>query len=186
MIVDLINWDFRVVLQDYLAWSICVAALIWGAGPERATAITWLLMFELAPAGYDYFVDGGHYGENVDVFYATTDVIAGISWITIALYANRNYTLVIAAMQVLAVCSHLASGIAEPISPIGYSVMAIAPSWVQLIVLATGLIRHILRKRTHGRYRDWRLSEFPTSPNDDNMLTKLLGDSQASWRDELK
>ncbi len=190
MIVDLLTWEFRVALQDYVAWAIGIAALLWGGGPERAVAITWLLLFELAPGAYEYIDSEEHFEGQVDVFFATIDGLAAAAWITIALYANRNYTLWIAAMQVLAVSAHLASAIAEPISPTGYAVMVVAPSWMQLLLLSIGLSRHLLRKRKFGQYRDWRISKFDP---DGGLLSgygvsiaEMLSANRSTWRDGLK
>ncbi|WP_108788725.1 hypothetical protein [Erythrobacter sp. Alg231-14] len=189
MIVDLLAWDFRVILQDVLAWTICICALIWGAGPERAVAITWLLLFEVLHELFALLDDRGRFLANVDAFYASVDGLAAVCWIAIALYANRNYTLWIAAMQVLAVSAHLAKGIAEPISQLGYAVMVIAPSWIQLLLLAVGLIRHILRRRRFGAYRDWRVTGTPDKlslfSNPKITAANFAGDAKKSWRDDL-
>lgn len=149
--------DFRPVIQNVLAYSICAAALIWGAGPERAIAITWLVLFELLGGAYSMLWDSAYQLEQVDVFLAMLDGLAGIIWIGIAFNANRNYPLVIAAMQLVAMTGHLTRSLIEAISPVAYATMVIAPSWLQLLVLAFGLARHIRRKRTFGPYRDWRV-----------------------------
>lgn len=190
MIVELLTWDFRVVLQDYLAWTIGIAAILWGGGPERAVAVTWILLFELVPGAQNLIDPDLHFQAEVDVFYAVVDGLAAASFIAIALYANRNYTLWIAGMQVLAVAAHVASGIAEPISPVGYAVMVIAPGWMQLLLLTIGLIRHRIRKRKFGEYRDWRVTKPPQSfdagPRDIGRFASLFQQGQASWRDEVK
>ncbi len=190
MIVELLTWDFRVILQDYVAWTIGIAALIWGGGPERAVALIWLILFELLPGAYSLFDNSPGFGANIDYFVLLIDSLAAIAWIAVALYANRNYTLWIAAMQVLALCAHLASGIAEPISSIGYGVMVVAPSWIQLLVLAIGLVRHRLRLRKFGSYRDWRPTRFspgsPPSASGPSLYTSVLDPPGSSWRDTLK
>lgn len=191
MIIELIAWDFRDSVQDYAAWTIGIAALIWGGGPERAAAFTWLMLFELVPGAVDLFDDSAHFSQSIDVIYAIIDCIAAVSFVAIALFANRNYTMCIASMQLLAVCAHMASGIAEAISSAGYAVMVIAPGWVQLLLLAFGLVRHRLRKRRYGDYRDWRgpKPNPVSSPASDGprLFTGVLSPSAAgSWRDRLK
>lgn len=155
---ELATSDIRGVLQDVLAWTICLAALIWGAAPERLVAITWLLLFELGGNFYRFVFERGTQVTQVDYFYASSDMLAGMILIVIALYANRNYTLWIAGMQVLAMTAHLARGLAEMISPVAYLTMVIAPGWLQLLFLALGLSRHVLRERKYGDYRDWRMA----------------------------
>lgn len=190
MINELLTWDFRGIVQDYLAWGIGIAAILWGGGPERAAAATWLLLFELAPGAYKSVSDTAHYIGNIDILYASLDGLAAVVWIGIALYANRNYTLWIAGMQVLAVSAHLASGIAEPISSNGYAFMVIAPGWVQLSVLALGLVRHILRKRKFGDYRSWRVtnpqSGYELAGYHRKALNVSLGKKDFTWRDHFR
>lgn len=177
--LELLASEYRILAQDILALTLCLLALIWGGGPERAVAATWLIVFELANWIHEWVLGLGIRLTDVDVFLAAMDAIAGVLWITIALYANRNYTLWIAGMQLLAMTAHLARGLVEAVSPIAYLVMVVAPGWFQLVLLGVGLTRHVLRKRKYGPYRDWRIV-----PNwhlnsgegrDRNRLVALLG-----------
>ncbi|MHA7820047.1 MAG: hypothetical protein ACX930_10420 [Erythrobacter sp.] len=190
--LDLILSGDRAFIQDVLVVLICGAALIWGSGPERAVALTWLVLFEGTSWLYETVSGDGMQVLQVDVVAAVTDVAVGIVFIGIALYANRNYTLLIAGMQVLAMTAHLARGLSEVIAPIAYLTMIYAPGWLQLIFLGIGLARHIQRKRKYGPYRDWRIVRNPPA------ILVLLGGSRvasnsvraddrtSSWRDELK
>lgn len=187
--LDLLASDNRAFVQDVFAWSVCIAALIWGAGPERAVAIVWLFFFEILggmvwPHAFEY-----RYGD-IDIFLATIDLFAGFAWIAIALYANRNYPLCIAAMQLLSMTAHLAKGLVETISPIAYAFMVVAPGWFQLAFLALGLTRHIYRKRRYGSYRDWRIVRSPLGSTAGNSNIRSASDWLAkdvnSWRDDLK
>lgn len=154
--------EYRPMLQDALAFSVCLAAFRWGRGPERAIAAVWLVLFEGAARVNQYFFADGYRLTEVDIFLASADTLAGILFVVIALYANRNYPLCIAGVQILAIAAHLARGMIEAISPIAYAIMVIGPGWFQLIFFAAGLTRHILRERRFGRYRDWR--NVPTAP----------------------
>jgi len=154
--LELLASDYRPIAQDILAYSLCLIAFIWGAGPERVIATTWLVLFEFSYLIYDYFWRDSLQLTQIDTFLAFTDVAAGFAFLAIALNANRNYPLFIAAMQLLAISSHLSRGLIESISPIAYIVMALAPGWLQLIIFAAGLTRHIQRKRRYGTYRSWR------------------------------
>lgn len=188
--IELFLSDSRATVQDFFAWSICLAALVWGAGPERAVALVWLVFFELLPDGYEMMTGSGLRVEDVDPFYAVVDFAAMISWVGIALYANRNYTLLIAAMQVLAMTAHLARGLVEAISPVAYVTMVAVPGWLQLLLLAAGLIRHIFRKRRFGAYRGWRANHPITSiAAKAKELPGELGLKEApepTWRDDLR
>ena len=156
--LEILASDFRGDLQDILVLVLCLAAFLWGGGPERAAAATWLFVFEIPGAIYRNVLNLESKLTVVDTYSAITDGVAAICWIAIALYANRNYTLWIAAMQVLAVTAHLARGLVEAVLPIAYLVMVVAPGWFQLFFLGIGITRHILRKRKYGPYRDWRVS----------------------------
>ncbi len=155
--LELLASDYRPYIQDALAISVCLAAFIWGAGPERAIAVTWMLIFELPSWVYTAFWGVSFQLGQIDVFLASTDALAGGIWIAIALNANRNYPLLIAAMQVLVLSGHLARGLIEAIAPIAYAVMMVVPGWLQLFIFAIGLTRHIRRRKRHGPYRDWRV-----------------------------
>lgn len=187
---DAILFDYRAHIQDVAAIILCLAALIWGGGPERVVAATWLIIFEFSWWVIDWVGGSSFQLNTVDWFIASTDVIAGAIFVWLALYANRNYTLWIAAMQVLAITAHLARGIADLIAPIAYAVMFIFPGWLQLLFLGAGLARHILRERKHGPYRDWRI----ISPNAAiaEGFAPLSGKNkwpqakEPSWRDDLK
>ncbi len=187
--LELLASENRAFVQDLLAWSVCIAALIWGAGPERAVAAIWLIFFEVLTdwlwadsVAYRYY--------DIDVFLASIDLLAGCAWITVALYANRNYPLCIAAMQLLSMTAHLAKGLVETISTIAYAFMVVAPGWFQLLFLAVGLSRHILRKRRFGPYREWRRVKSPQGSFSKAFGAETskdwLSKGSASWRDTFK
>lgn len=186
---ELLASEYRAVLQDVLAFAVCGAALLWGRGPERAIAITWLVLFELAQRAYQT-LGAGYQLANVDWFLAATDMFAGAAFITVALYANRNYPLWIAGMQVLAMTAHLARGMADTVSPVTYALMVAVPGWFQLVFLGFGVARHFARKRKCGPYRDWRFSQTPDNfslpPGRTGLVADTAGNLQTSWRDNLK
>ncbi|MFW5634844.1 MAG: hypothetical protein ACOCYR_08140, partial [Erythrobacter sp.] len=93
--------DYRPIAQDVLAFSLILAAFIWGGGPEKAVAATWLVMFEVFGWLQKLLFDSAYVLLDVDPFLATKDMAAGALWLVIALYANRNYTLWIAGTQLL-------------------------------------------------------------------------------------
>jgi len=188
--LDTILIEYRGQIQDVLLIALCVAAFIWGGGPERIVAATWLIVFELAGRIQNWIFGDSVQLTGVDWFIASIDLVAGVIFVGVALYANRNYTLWIAAMQVLAVTAHLARGIADLIAPMAYAVMFIVPGWIQLFLMSAGLVRHILRKRKYGQYRDWRIGNpnaaiaagvAPLSTDPTQQGAKL-----PSWRDDFK
>lgn len=179
--LELFFSDYRPYAQDVIAWLVCCSALIWGGTPERIVAATWLILFEIGTVAHGMIFGEARQLETIDWYFASIDLLAGAIWLGVALYANRNYPLWIAAMQILAVVAHLSRGLTEVITPIAYAVMVIAPGWFQLIFLAIGLIRHVRRKREYGDYRDWRIIRHPNS-----LHAVLAKASEASWRDAIK
>lgn len=155
--LELLDFGYRFLVQDALTYLIFAAALIWGAGPERAMIATWVFFFELLKIPHAAIFGGGFQLEGTDAFLAATDLGAGLTWIAIALYANRNYPLFIAGLQLLAMAAHLARGVIEVISPLAYAFMFVAPGWLQLFIMAAGLWRHIRRQRRFGPYLEWRV-----------------------------
>ena len=147
--------DYRPLVQDGLAFGLCLAAFIWGGGPEKAVAATWIVIFEVL-GRLHRLIFGGYILFDVDPFLAGRDIAAGVLWMLIALYANRNWTLWVAGTQLLAIGAHVARALADAVSPVAYATMVIAPGWIQLFLLGAGLVRHVLRLREHGSYRDWR------------------------------
>ena len=182
--------EYRGLLQDVLLIALCIAAFVWGGGPEKAVAATWLIVFDLAGRVHGWFFGESVQLGGVDWFLASCDVVAGFLFVWIALYANRNYTLWIAGMQILAVTAHLARSLADVISPIAYAVMFIAPGWIQLVLLGVGIARHVRREKKHGKYRDWRISKPNTAltvnpvAQGEGVVWQQAG--HPSWRDDLK
>ncbi len=166
--LELLISENRGIVQDVLVWSICLSAFVWGGGPERVVAATWIFLLEIPDGIYLHVRTSGYQVMDVDLVTAAMDVSAGIVWISVALFSNRIYPLWIAGLQVLAVSAHIARGIADSISPIAYITMVVGPGWFQLIIMGFGLVFHILRKRKYGNYRDWRIT-IPAR------LTPILG-----------
>lgn len=153
--------ESRAFVQDLLVYCLTLLAIFWGSKPERAAISIWWLCIEvpeiifIEQLGYQISLTG------IDPYLASKDLAAAGLWTALALYANRNYTLWIAGIQLVAVGSHLARGIVEAIAPIAYVFLVIVPGWMQLLVMAIGLARHVLRKRQFGSYRDWRIVRGP-------------------------
>ena len=186
--LELIFSDYRPYLQDVVAWTLCCAALLWGGSPERIVAATWLIAFEIGTVSHKYIFGEARQLETIDWYFASIDLLEAAILIATALYANRNYTLWIAAMQLLAFVAHVSRGLMDAISPLTYAIMVIAPGWLILLFLAAGLIRHIRRKRQYGDYRDWRV-RMPASGDGDvseRLFPDWLQSNRKTWRDELK
>ena len=148
--------DLRSLVQHCVVIALCVTAFVWGGGPERAAIATWCICFELAPFVYIDLLDLPVLLSGFSPFHATKEICAGLLWMAVALYANRNYTLWIAGVQLLAIGANVAQLMTDAISPIGFLFLIILPGWFQLLFMSIGFARHIRRKRKYGPYRDWR------------------------------
>lgn len=153
--------EYRVEAQRLLLAVAVVSALRWGAGPERATGLVLAGML-VADLAYHAIFGAGVDLLTIDVGHAVIDTLAMGALTSIAVAANRNYTLWIGALQILAVLGHIARNLDEAISPLVYAIIHIAPSYFQIGLLLMGTFRHRRRVRLHPSYRSWRTSSPPS------------------------
>ena len=156
MLIELLNL-YRVEALHIASVLLALAIWRWGAAPERwligvfiATMVApfhvsaWLGLGNLAFGPYNW------------VFVAI-DLLAAAGFVAIALNANRNYPLWVAGFQVVSVAAHMVRGLGDMVSPLAYLILAVGPSYCQLLLIGTGFVRHALRERRFGSYRDWRV-----------------------------
>lgn len=146
----------RAELQYIVSLLVGLAMLRWGAGPERASAFNFLA-FIIMPVAVFRFVGSGAmlFGAYAGL-YVLFDVVAFAGFMWIALNANRTDPLWLAGLQLVAIGAHGARALGDVVSPIAYVILAIGPSYGQLLVLICGLAAHCRRRRGFGSYRDWR------------------------------
>lgn len=149
--------NHRADLQYIASLLMGLAMLRWGGGPERAIAVMFtgvlmlpLIAFRLA------MTSGTMMLGDLAPIYIALDAIALAGFVLIALNANRNYPLWIAGFQMVAVGAHLVKGLVDVVSPLAYVLLAVGPSYFQLVLMLAGLLRHRRRLRRYGPYRDWR------------------------------
>lgn len=142
-------------IQTAAAILLFVAAVWRGGGPERLCAGTMIGMVAAEFAYHSLFVAGETFGR-FDLWHFTLDSLGLVSFLTIALQANRFYPLVLAAAQLVAFTSHIVRALVEPVSSLAYYLLYNMPFWFQLIILAIGIVRYGRRVGFSGRYRDWR------------------------------
>ena len=137
--------------------AVLAASFVWGAGPERASAGAFAYMLLINFPVHWIFGPGRHYS-TIDLGVLFIDATAAAMFIAIALRANRMYPLWLAALQLISLASNLVRGISPQVLPLAYSVMNIAPSYLELMVITGGLVCHARRVRRYGPYRSWRAS----------------------------
>jgi hypothetical protein len=153
--------EYRVIAQRLLLFLVVASAFRWGAGPERTTGLVLagMLFVDLA---YHAIFGAGVRLLQVDVGHAVIDLAALGALLAIGVRANRNYTLWIGALQILAVFGHVARNLDNAMSPLMYAVIHIAPSYAQIILLGVGTHRYRRRSRTGLKYNSWRSSSPPS------------------------
>ena len=151
---------YRVDAQHIASVFLALAIWRWGAAPERwsiavfiATMVVPVRLMEMFDANHPAF---GAYSS----LYIGLDFVAGAAFVAVALQANRNYPLWIAGFQLVAIAAHVSRGMVDTVSPLAYLIMAVGPSYCQLLLIFAGFVRHLLRQRRFGPYRAWRTREL--------------------------
>ena len=143
--------------------SLVLGLAMWrhGGAPERAMALAFggliivpALMARLIGLDGALLADFGW-------LYVLLDSVAAAAFLMIALAANRNYPMWVAGLQLVAMSAHFVRGMVDSVSTFAYVILAIGPSYCQLLLLAVGLSRHLWRQRTYGDYRHWRSGTGP-------------------------
>jgi nicotinamide riboside transporter PnuC len=153
--LDLFN-TYRVDAQHIASILLVLAIWRWGAGPER-----WLIGIFVAtmvvPVHIFRVFDLGDAALGPYAWvWAIIDSLTAVAFIAVALKANRNYPLWIAGFQLVAIGAHIVSGLVDAVSPLAYAILAIGPSYCQLLLIFGGFVRHVRRRRRFGNYRAWR------------------------------
>lgn len=148
---------YRAPVQHVAGLLLAAAIWRWGGSPERWLA-AFFVMTMIIPVylvrllGLEVsFVAGPWQG-----YYVLLDSVAAVLFLGVALNANRNYPMGIAAFQLVAVGAHMVDAVADRASPLAIAILVIGPSYFQMLLLLTGFIRHIRRERRFGPYRAWR------------------------------
>lgn len=149
--------EVRVVGQTVAFFALALAAWRWGGGPERAAALV-LVWFRIADWTYHGIFQQALDLTDIDLAHALIDLVACVAAFVIAIFANRMYTLWFAALQLLVVFAHFSRDMAMAILPTVYAIMIMAPSYLQMLLLAGGLWAHHRRVQRFGPYRSWRRS----------------------------
>lgn len=154
-LLDLFN-TYRVAAQHLTSLLLAAAIWRWGGGPERWLIVIFLLSMVLPvyPLGW-LSAQTGYADTFVQAFFVIDLIAAGL-FIAIALNANRNYPLWIAGFQLVALVAFVVQVLVDAVSPLAGAILMIGPSYGILLVLTAGFVRHLLRERRFGPYREWR------------------------------
>lgn len=157
MLLDLLNL-YRVEVLHIASAVLALAIWRWGASPER-----WLIGVYIATMVAPFYVSqwmglGSIAFGPYSWAFVVIDLLAAVGFVAIALNANRNYPLWVAGFQLVSVGAHAVRGLGDMVSPFAYIVLAVGPSYCQLLLIGAGFIRHTRRERRFGSYRDWRVT----------------------------
>ena len=153
---------FRLVAsgaQDALTvavWLLAAVALWRGGAPERASALT-LFALLVTDDLYHLVIDPHYPLDRADPWHVFIDSAALVALLVIALRANRFYPMVLAAAQLVSVTAHLARATVPQMTSLAYYLLYVMPFYFAVLVLAGGMLRHYLRTRRVGSYREWRM-----------------------------
>lgn len=149
---------YRVAAQHLFAILLAAAIWRWGGGPERWLAAIFIasMVVPVYPIRWVWDVTGSY--DTYTQAWFVIDVIAAGLFVAVALNANRNYPLWIAGFQVVALVAYVVQALVEAVSPLASAILIIGPSYCILLVLGAGFVRHLVRLRRFGPYRDWRES----------------------------
>ena len=147
---------YRAPAQHLVGLLLVAAVWRWGGSPERWLAAVFIAtmvvpVYVTRTLGIQTFAVGPWAN-----YYVLIDVVAAVLFVGVALNANRNYPMGIAAFQLVAVGAHMVEAMADSASPLAIAILVIGPSYFQLLLLLGGFIRHVRRERQFGPYRAWR------------------------------
>ena len=152
MIEAILAW--KADLQVLLFIALALAAWRWGGSVEKACAVA--LCLQVPADRILHLVEGtGANFLSLELEYFVLDSVLAAALVALALTANRIYPLWLAAIQLVAVTTHFSAALAQT-APLAYSIMAIAPSYLEILVLGLGIAVHRSRTRRHGPVRSWR------------------------------
>lgn len=150
--------ESKASLQAIALIAIVLASFRWGGSPERLSSLSlaWIWLGDVA---YHVLIEPTTDWMTVDVGHLLIDLVACIALTLIALAANRIYPLWLAALQTISLLMHLVRAADTNAAPLAYVILNIAPSYLLMLTLASGIWLHHRRTKRFGSIKDWRASE---------------------------
>lgn len=132
------------VTQMSLLAAAVLFAFIKGGGAERCVAV---ILAGIATTDFFYraiFPEPIMLGD-ANLGHILIDLVAFLGILTVALRANRLWTLLAASTQLLSLMSHLVRLLSLEMWEWSYAIMAQAPSYLLIILLGIGTLSHARR-----------------------------------------
>lgn len=156
-LVEFLNM-YRAPAQHLLAILLAAAMWRWGGAPERWLSAAFVLTMVASVYVLAWLFPLRSLDDPTLTYRLMVDVVAAVTFVAIALRANRNYPLLIAGFQLVALGAYLVKAVAPDVSQLALVILIVGPSYCQLLVMAAGFVRHLRRERRYGAYRDWRIA----------------------------
>ncbi|MGL5837070.1 MAG: hypothetical protein ACRCY3_01060 [Sphingorhabdus sp.] len=125
-----------------------------GSGPEKSVAFTFAGMMLADPLLHGLL---SNTYQTINFAHLCIDSAAWLSFVLLALYANRLWTFCVASLQTIALSSHAVRMLSIDLDPQAYGIMQVAASYPVLLLLAIGTWRHRQRLLRYGGDRSWSL-----------------------------
>lgn len=148
-------WAWKSDFQHAYLFILFLAALRWGAAPERIL-IGSFAVEAMVHALYHSLARGSITWHNLDVGHLALDCGLFAVFIPVALRANRVYPLWIGGAQIIAMSAHVYRFALTEINRFAYDMMSVTPSYVQVLAMGLGLAFHVSRQKRLGNYPSWR------------------------------
>ena len=142
----------RVIIFWAILFLIALYAFRRGEKPERIMACTMVSMIladlslHLVTTNTDTIINMAH---------LILDTLMWVIFVGLALKANRLWTLMVAALQTVTLCSHIARIFSIDINAQAYGIMQVAAAYPMLLILAIGTWRHQQRQMQMGNDPSW-------------------------------
>lgn len=149
--------EYRAYIQYLIIFALTAYAFARGAGPEKQAGAILTSMVVLF-LGYRLLTPGSGVYDKIDLGHLVIDLVALVLLGRLAIRANRIYPLWMLAAQLISTLMHLGRELDTHIAPIAYFLLIHAPSYIQVIAFALGLLAHRRRVKRFGTYRSWRAS----------------------------
>jgi hypothetical protein len=143
----------HIILFNAFMFAACGYALWAGGGPERWTALVFIVGAFATYAVPDFY-RGRAYAQ-VEPILLLVDATMLFALIAIAVRADRFWPLYVTALHLITVAVHGVKGLQADLVPWMYAAASSKIAYPMLVLLAIGALRHRNRLAQFGSDRDW-------------------------------
>jgi len=141
------------VAAFFIAAILSVIGALWkGGAPERAGAIFIVYLFAFQAAALSIYPPAL---DQTDFVGLATDALALIAFMAIAMFADRWWPLIAAALQAVSLTFHLARLFSPDALELVYAVFRTMPLAATILLIGFGTLRHCQRVKRYGSDPDW-------------------------------